>query len=234
MNAAHEASRRRVPRPWDTDWLMLRGLAGALARQAQACVRSGGQVLDFGCGTMPYRAMIENQGAHYLAADLDGAPQVRIAPDGTLPVADRSIDTVLSVQVLEHVRDLDTYLGEAARVLKAQGSLLLSTHGNWLFHPHPEDHRRWTRTGLVVDIEARGFRVESMEAIAGPLATTTMIRLAGYAYFLRRLPLAGPVVAAALALVMNLRAWLEDRITPAGLRDDNACIYVVRCTKAAA
>jgi ArsR family transcriptional regulator len=151
-----------------------------------------------------------------------------------LPLADGCADAVLSVQVLEHVRDLDRYLGEAARVLRDDGTLILSTHGAWLYHPHPEDHRRWTRTGLVVDLEARGFAVHSVEPLVGPLATTTLIRLAGFAFVLRRLPLVGRPLAGMLAMVMNLRGWIEDRVTPASIRRDNACIYVVRCTRAPA
>ena len=228
-----EAARRGAPRLWDTDWLMLRGLAAALDNQLKRLTR-GARLLDFGCGSMPYRSLVEQQGAVYVGADFGAEAAIEIAGDGSLPVPDQSVDAVLSVQVLEHVRDLDRYLGEAGRVLKADGTLFLSTHGTWLYHPHPEDHRRWTRTGLVADIEARGFQVEEIQAIAGPLATTTLIRLAGYAHFIRRLPLLGRALAGSLAVLMNLRALLEDRITPDQLRQDNGCIYITRCVKAPA
>jgi SAM-dependent methyltransferase len=229
-----ENERRRAPRLWDTDWLMLRGLSRALDTQFAQVLAPGLRLLDFGCGSMPYRTMVEQRGATYLGADLGEGATVAISAAGTLPLADASVDVVLSVQVLEHVRDLDRYLGEIARVLDDEGVLILSTHGTWLYHPHPEDHRRWTRTGLVADIEARGFTVQAIEAIGGPLATTTMIRLAGFAYFLRRAPLVGPALAGVLAVVMNLRAWIEDRVTPAALIRDNGCVYVTRCVKAAA
>ncbi|HYD12650.1 MAG TPA: class I SAM-dependent methyltransferase [Allosphingosinicella sp.] len=228
-----ETARRSAPRLRDTDWLMLRGLAAALEVQLKRLTR-GARLLDFGCGSMPYRLLVEQQGAVYVGADFGAGAAVEIGRDGSLPVPDASIDAVLSVQVLEHVRDLDLYLGEAGRVLKPDGTLFLSTHGTWLYHPHPEDHRRWTRTGLVADIEARGFRVEEIEAIVGPLATTTLIRLAGYAHFLRRVPVLGRFLAGSLAVLMNLRALLEDRMTPAQLRRDNGCIYVTRCVKAPA
>ena len=227
-----DGSRRLAPRIWDTDWLVLRRLAESIEVQFRHCLGKGKTLLDFGCGAMPYRRLVEKSGAHYVGADFDGAGNVTIAEDGSLPIAGESVDAILSVQVLEHVRDLDLYLGEARRVLKPDGILLLSTHGTWLYHAHPEDHRRWTRTGLVVDIEARGFRVEEIEAIAGPLATTTLIRLAGFAFFLRRLPLAGRPLAAMLAVVMNARAWIEDRITPEHIRRDNGCVYLTCCVKA--
>lgn len=223
-------TRRFAPRPWHTDWLMLRHLGRVIARELAAARPQGGRLLDFGCGSMPYRALVEGQGFTYAGADF-GSPTLPIDLAGTLPVPDASQDAVLSVQVLEHVRDLDRYLDEVARVLTDEGTLLLSTHGAWLYHPHPEDHRRWTRTGLVLDIEARGFTVEAIDALVGPLATTTLIRLAGFALVLRRLPLVGQALAGGLAIVMNLRGWIEDKATPRGMIDDNACIYVVRCTK---
>jgi len=136
--------------------------------------------------------------------------------------------------VLEHVRDLDSYCSEIRRLLSDDGVLLLSTHGTWLYHPHPEDHRRWTRTGLAADLSDRGIIVEETHAIAGPLATTTLIRMTAFAFFLRRLPIVGGVLAGLVAALMNLRAKMEDRITPKQVRDDNACVFLVRARKAPA
>jgi SAM-dependent methyltransferase len=133
---------------------------------------------------------------------------------------------VVSFQVLEHVRDLGPYFAEARRVLKPDGRLLLSTHGVWLYHPHPEDHRRWTREGLIAEMAAHGFAVGECAAVAGPMAWTTVVRATGYCYGLRRLPLIGAPLAFALAAFMNSRAWLEDRLTPDWITRDNACVYV--------
>ena len=135
---------------------------------------------------------------------------------------------MLSVQVLEHVLDLNAYCDEIRRLLRPGGTLFLSTHGTWLYHPHPEDHRRWTRTGLAADLESRGFKIEQMEALIGPLATTTVVRLTGIAFFLRRIPVIGPILSGLLSLLMNFRALLEDGITPQQMIEDNACIYWVR------
>lgn len=223
--------RRSKPRLWDTDWLILRALSKTVERAIAETIDRSERLLDFGCGSMPYRSTVETLGAEYLGADFGGG-MLQISPEGLLPIADRSVDAVLSVQVLEHVRDLDRYLEEASRVLKDDGVLLLSTHGTWLFHPHPEDHRRWTRTGLVVDVEARGFAVENIVGLIGPLATTTMIRLTGYAHFVRRLPVVGRLAAGLFAVVMNLRGLIEDYLTPSRLIQDNGCIYMIRCRKA--
>ena len=132
------------------------------------------------------------------------------------------------MQVLEHVRDLGAYFREIRRLLSDDGILYLSTHGSWLYHPHPEDHRRWTSTGLVAELDAHGFTVDENVALVGPLATTTLIRMTGFAFFLRKIPFLGTIAASALTVMMNLRALIEDKLTPAPIRQNDACVYFVR------
>ena len=121
---------------------------------------------------------------------------MRIRDDGTLDCADGEYDLVASFQVLEHVWDLDAYLGEARRALRPEGWLLLSTHGSWLYHPHPHDYRRWTAEGLRREVESRGFRLVRMEPVVGPLAWTTIFRSLGVAHVLKPWPVVGPSLAA--------------------------------------
>lgn len=225
---------RARPSLWHTDWLVLRGISRVLGQQFGQHLAKGACVVDLGCGDMPYRATIQAAGMDYKGADIDDGADYRIDAQGRVDLPDGSADAVLSVQVLEHVRDLDAYCAEIRRLLRKDGTLFLSTHGSWLYHPHPEDHRRWTRTGLVLDLAERGLDVAEIHAVVGPLATTTMIRLAGFASVLRRLPLLGRPLAAILSCLMNLRAALEDAITPAAMRMDNACVYWVRATAAPA
>lgn len=223
-----EQARRRAPRLTDTDWLILRALRAAISAFADLA-KPGMRAIDFGCGAQPYADLFTARGVAYVGADFGAGADIDIGPDGRLAAPDLSADLVLSFQVLEHVRDLDTYFAEARRVLAPDGRMILSTHGVWLYHPHPEDHRRWTREGLINDIEARGFRVEEWRAIVGPLAWTTMFRLMGFAHMLRKIPLIGPTLAGALSIVMNLRAALEDRMTPPPVVNDNACVYIMLC-----
>lgn len=219
---------RSKPRIWDTDWLVLRPLSQLICEKISAKSPPDAKLIDLGCGDMPYKAVLERQGIHYVGADIDDGGDVRIAPDGRVPLDARSFDAVLSVQVLEHVRDLDAYFTEIRRLLREDGILYLSTHGSWLYHPHPEDHRRWTGPGLVAELDAHGFTVEENVALVGPLATTTLIRMTGFAFFLRKLPLLGAAFASALTVAMNLRALVEDKLTPAGIRQNDACVYFVR------
>jgi SAM-dependent methyltransferase len=189
--------------------------------------RHTGTVVDLGCGAMPYRPLFETRGFRYIGCDIDPSAPVPITPGQPVPLADGSAAAVVSFQVLEHVWDLDWYLGECRRLLHPDGHLLLSTHGNWLYHPHPTDFRRWTRDGLCSELETRGFIVEQMAAIMGPLAWTTQFRLLGYREVLRRTPILRSTLLPALIVAMNLRMEIEDAITPASIRETNASIYAV-------
>jgi hypothetical protein len=111
-------------------------------------------------------------------------------------------------------------------VLKPDGWLLLATHGTWLYHPHPDDYRRWTAEGLRREVQAHGFGLVLQLPVVGPLAWTTVFRGLGAAHFLERIPVVGALLSPAVAVALNLRAWIEDRITPQNITADNACVYV--------
>lgn len=222
---------RCKPRIWDTDWLVLKPLSQLIAEQAERYLHPSAEIVDFGCGDMPYKNIFKRLGIKYVGADIAEGTDLLIDSAGRVPVTAGTVDAVLSVQVLEHVRDLDAYCGEIWRLLKPNGTLLLSTHGTWLYHPHPEDHRRWTRTGLVSDLTLRGFIIDELVPIAGPLATTTLLRLTGFVFFLKKIPAFGSFLSAFLSTIMNLRALLEDMITPRNIIEDNACVYFVRARK---
>jgi SAM-dependent methyltransferase len=226
-----EQQRRLRPRLWDTDWLVLRGMHTAIDAMAARIAKPGTTALDFGCGAKPYASLFTSRGVAYVGADFGDAADVAITPNGILASADCSADLVVSFQVLEHVRDLDTYFREANRVLREDGLMLLSTHGTWLYHPHPEDHRRWTREGLTGDLAVGGFEVMECVPVVGPLAWTTMVRLTCFAVALRKVPIVGATLAGAVAVVMNIKAAIEDKVTPAWVTRDNACVYVTLSRK---
>ena len=205
------------------DGLAMRPLRRHIQAFAQAHVVKGSKVLDYGCGTEPYRHLFEGRGAACIGADIDPGHDLRFEPDRPLPLADASIDCVVSFQVLEHVRDVGLYLREARRVLKHTGSLLLSTHGTWPYHPHPQDFWRWTREGLRTVVEDNGFRVRRITAVCGPAAWLAMFPLLVGKRLLGRAEL----LLAPLNLPVNVLAGLVDAVTPATVREHNAAIYIV-------
>jgi len=129
----------------------------------------GENLLDYGCGNKPYRDLFQRKFPEYRGADLAGNPDadLLIDADGRVNCADSSFDCVLSSQVLEHVTRPQAYLSEARRVLKPNGTLILSTHGIWPYHPDPTDFWRWTIDGLQDEIKRAGFEVLDVQGVLG-------------------------------------------------------------------
>lgn len=127
----------------------------------------GEKLLDYGCGNKPYELLFRAKFNQYIGVDFPGNKHVDLAlgPRGELPIKDESVDCVLSTQVLEHVQEPSLYLGEAHRVLKPKGALILSTHGIWQYHPNPTDNWRWTIDGLRLEVCRAGFNIVMMESV---------------------------------------------------------------------
>jgi SAM-dependent methyltransferase len=130
---------------------------------------AGESLLDFGCGNKPYESLFRKKFARYVGADLAGNSdaELLIDSDGRVSAQDNTFDCVLSSQVLEHVTSPQLYLSEARRILKPGGSLVLSTHGIWPYHPDPTDFWRWTVEGLQAEIRRAGFEIASVQGVMG-------------------------------------------------------------------
>src|SRR5256885_6347351 len=180
--------RRLHPRLFDFDYLVLTSLRDALRPVLAECT---GTVVDFGCGGKPYRELC-TRSVRYVGVDLEVSDpgDLKLLPDGRIPLPDGSADAVVSFQVLEHVDDVKTYLTECNRVLKPGGRLVLTTHGVWVYHPMAgicEDYWRWTGAGLRKTVEAYGFtRTRLHSACAGWRSTMQQLLLTGGAGVSRR------------------------------------------------
>ena len=130
---------------------------------------AGESLLDLGCGNKPYESLFRKKFSTYVGADLAGNndADLLIDAEGRVNAQDNTFDCVLSSEVLEHVTDPQLYLSEARRVLKPDGSLVLSTHGIWPYHPDPTDFWRWTVEGLQAEIRRAGFEIRSVQGVMG-------------------------------------------------------------------
>lgn len=210
------------------DWYTLLRLRQGIEKSIRKHFRKlpDGPLIDMGAGEMPYKMLFAGLGRPYIDCDISETALVPLVNGQPVPLETGSAAAVLSFQVLEHVWDLDWYLGECRRLLKPQGRLLLSTHGVWLYHPHPTDFRRWTRDGLRRELETRGFEIIGVLPLIGPLAWTLQFRALGYHQALNRLPFAGQFLSALACSVFNARMVFEDAITPQNIRSDNAAVYL--------
>ena len=170
--------RRLHPSYFSTRYHAAGQLTTALRSIAASELLPGGSLLvDYGCADRPYETLFADKFARYVGADLGGNPSadVLITTEGGLPLDDGAADCVLSSQVLEHVARPDTYLREAHRVLKPGGHLVLSTHGNWPYHPDPNDYHRWTLEGLRLQLRTAGFLPLTERAVLGRTATALQL-----------------------------------------------------------
>jgi SAM-dependent methyltransferase len=170
---------RLHPSPWSRTFCVLSALRDALEQAIANCVAGHRcqTLVDFGCGNMPYRPLFAPHVSQYVGCDLEGnelADVIMPVPD-RLPLADQSVDIVLSTQVLEHVEDPIQYLREAYRVSRSGGLLILSTHGVWKYHPDPFDYWRWTSAGLRRIVEETGFIVVSFRGVLGAQAAALQL-----------------------------------------------------------
>jgi SAM-dependent methyltransferase len=121
-----------------------------------------GVVLDVGSADGHVRQWLPN--CEYISLDypatatrMYGTRPDIFADAGALPIRDSSIDTVLLLEVLEHVGDARAVLANIARVLKPGGLLLLSMPFLYPLHDAPHDHRRYTAPGLESAIVRSGL-----------------------------------------------------------------------------
>jgi len=184
-------------------------------------------LIDFGCGDMPYKSVIQPLVKNYIGVDLVMNPlaEHHIDFDSKTTLPDNYCDIILSNQVLEHVDSPQSYLSEALRILKPGGSIILTTHGYWYYHPTPFDYWRWTSAGLRKIVEAEGFSISSFHGIMGLAASG--IQLFQDAILLK-LP---KVLASPFALIMQSAIRLFDKIHSQSQRDRDASLYVVIAQK---
>ncbi len=127
-----------------------------------------GKILDVGCADR----WVESQcsaGAEYIGLDLPvtgrglyGAYPDIFADAAQLPLIEESIDVVVCLEVLEHVRSPTAALAEFARVLKPGGRMLFSMPFLYPIHDAPHDFQRLTQYGLRRDLDLAGFDIVSI------------------------------------------------------------------------
>lgn len=165
-----ERGDRTAPRRSDRTYWLLSSLLTRLKFVLRSdLLPKGTKLLDYGCANKPYQSLFIKKFDQYIGADLTGNPlaDIIIGEKGDLPCEPNSFDCVLSSQVLEHVIDPNVYLRESWRVLRANGSLILSTHGIWPYHPDPTDFWRWTIDGLQLEIRRAGFEILLVQSVFG-------------------------------------------------------------------
>jgi SAM-dependent methyltransferase len=205
----------RRPRRSGVTYAIRKALAEWLAEEAERAGRDLGsyRVLDVGCGIRPYYPFFEPYASEYVGVDVDNPAADLQGSVEALPVGDDSFDVVVCTQVLEHVSDTDLAVRELHRVTAPGGRVLVSTHGVQVYHPSPEDHWRWTHTGLERLFSRNGaWSSLSVRPVGG--ATTCLSALtAVYVDLLLRKAHLAPLARGSVWLLNTAGAGL-DRLMP--------------------
>jgi glycosyltransferase involved in cell wall biosynthesis len=125
---------------------------------------AGRQILEVGSFDVngSVRPIIEAHGpASYLG--VDGGPGPRV--DKVVDCCDLvdtfgpdSFDVVVTTEMLEHVRDWQTCIRNLCEVLRPGGLLVITTRSaGFPYHPHPEDHWRYSVEGFREILRRVGF-----------------------------------------------------------------------------
>lgn len=77
----------------------------------------------------------------------------------SIPLPEKSMDLIISQEVLEHVENPWDAMHEISRVLKDNGKIYLQLPFIIGFHPCPRDYWRFTNEGIVQLANSTGFKV---------------------------------------------------------------------------
>lgn len=177
---------------------------------------ASGRLIDIGCGTKPYRALLSPYVLEHLGVDHQGSlhDPSNVDLTGTayeVPAESGSFDTALCTSVLEHVEEPEAALRECFRLLRPGGIAIYSVPFIWHIHEAPRDFYRYSEHGIRYLMEKVGFEVVEIKALSG--FWVTFGQLLVYNLFrLHRGPIRKTGICVGIGLLVQGAAYILDRI----------------------
>ena len=185
-----------------------------------------GTILDIGCADRWVQRYL-SEDCTYIGLDYPGTgsaiygsrPDV-FADAAALPIRGGSLDAVVALEVIEHVRDPAAALAEISRVLRSGGKLLLSIPFLYPVHDAPHDFQRLTIHGLQRDVALAGLNVERIAPnlgaaqTAGLIACISLVGMAREACHRRSVAMVLIPAVAILVPLINLFWWACGKVLP--------------------
>ena len=166
------------------------------------------ELLDVGCGKMPYKDYIleNSEVKNYVGLDIENALEYDkgVKPDYfwdgiNMPFQNESFNCAMATEVLEHCPKPEIVLKEVLRVLKPGGVFFFTVPFLWNLHEVPHDEYRYTPFALERHLKNSGFKEIEIKATGGWHAS--MAQMLGL--WVRRSP-----------MKENKRKWLLKMIKP--------------------
>ncbi len=175
-----------------------------------------GKLLDIGCGTKPYKAMLfpfvnEHVGVGHEATFHDKTNIDLMGAAYEIPAGNETFDSAICTAVLEHLEEPEQALRECHRVLKSNGTAIYSVPFIWHLHEEPRDFYRYSKYGLKYLFEKTGFEVLEITPLSGFWVTFGQLLVYNIYRFncgpLRYIP-----IIPALGLAIQGISYILDRI----------------------
>lgn len=175
-----------------------------------------GRLVDIGCGTKPYAAMLSPYVTEHIGVDHEDSlhGKVNVNLIGTaykIPFPEESFDSALCTAVLEHLEEPEQALRECHRVLKLGGIAIYSVPFIWHLHEEPRDFYRFSKYGLEYLFNKTGFEIIELKALSGFWVTFGQLFVYNF-YRLNRGPLRWFRIIDAIGLMIQGMAYLLDRL----------------------
>jgi SAM-dependent methyltransferase len=163
-----------------------RGLASGIKEMGKQIT---GKTLDIGCGTKPYENFFnytEYAGLEYdTGIDQDKKTADYYYSGDRFPFADKTFDSAVCNQVLEHIFNPEIFLGEVNRILRTGGKLLITVPFVWDEHEQPFDYARYSSFGLNHLLLKKGLKVLTQKKITQDFRVIIQL-VNGYLYKVTR------------------------------------------------
>jgi len=131
---------------------------------------SQGNLLDIGCGDMPFKFAVIEKVIEYDSLDVeertDGVTYIGNIQDMHM-IDDEKYDTAIAIEVLEHIPNPFKAAEEMYRILKPEGFAILSMPHLSRIHEAPFDFYRYTKYGIRSVLENAGFEIIEIKPVAG-------------------------------------------------------------------
>lgn len=109
---------------------------------------SKGDTLEIGPGNISYKKHINYNS--YKTLDIKGKNHIDYIEDiHNTSIESNSFDTIIMIEVLEHLYNPFQAINEVRRILKPGGCIIASTPFIHPYHGEPHDYYRYTKFGLI-------------------------------------------------------------------------------------
>jgi len=174
-----------------------------------------GTLVDLGCGEAPYKDFFLKYVDTYIGVDWTKTlhnSKADIVSDLNIKINldNETADTIVSLSVMEHLYEPQTFLNEAYRILKKDSYIILGVPWMWGIHEAPHDYFRYTSFGLEYMFQKAGFKEIKIEPTTG-FFTTWIIKMN---YFMMKFVRGPKLIKYTIKLLLLPFWYISQKIAP--------------------